>query len=202
MTAVLLTLTLSACAPTPPAEAESEPSPTATETIGATPTATPTPTPTPAAECLVGTWTMGQEDLVGLYDDINRLTSRSDGTFLPAGSSTLTLGADGTFSWTPEIAVTGQVSGETMVLSFSGEVTGSYEQKRSGRGDRIWTPTQSTEHLRILATASGKPTDAGALSQQIGTPPITDARFSCTSDTLVLVSTFSDSTATSILHRG
>ncbi|WP_336630914.1 MULTISPECIES: hypothetical protein [unclassified Microbacterium] len=209
--AAALTLTLSACTaetgtteggarPTPSdsASATASPTPTATATSSADPT--PSPTPTTAA-CLVGTWTMGQEDLVGYYDDVNRLMSRSGGTFLPAGKATLELGADGTFTWTPDIAVTGQVSGQTIVVSFSGEVTGTYDQERSSRGDRIWTPNQSTEALRVLATADSKPTDAGALSQQIGAVPIGDARLSCSSDTLVLVSTFSDSTATSVLHR-
>ena len=144
---------------------------------------------------------MAQEDLVGYYDDINRLMSKSGGTFVPAGRATLVLAADGTFTWSPEIAVTGDVSGEKLVISFSGEVTGTYEEDRSDRGDRIWTPTQSGEALRVLATADGEPTDGGALSQQIGAVPIGDARVSCSTDTLVLVSTFSDSTATSVLHR-
>lgn len=209
--AAALTLTLSACTaetgtteggarPTPSDSASATPSPTPTATATSSADPTPSPTPTTAA-CLVGTWTMGQEDLVGYYDDINRLMSRSGGTFLPAGKATLELGADGTFTWTPDIAVTGQVSGQTIVVSFSGEVTGTYDQERSSRGDRIWTPNQSTEALRVLATADSKPTDAGALSQQIGAVPIGDARLSCSSDTLVLVSTFSDSTATSVLHR-
>lgn len=210
--AAALAFTLSACTaettkneggaqPTPTDSASASPTPMPTTGV-TTPSADPTPSPTPTtAACLVGTWTMSQEDLVGYYDDINRLMSRSGGTFLPAGKATLELGADGSFTWTPDIAVTGQVSGQTIVVSFSGEVTGTYDQERSSRGDRIWTPNQTTEALRVLATADSKPTDAGALSQQIGAVPIGDARLSCTSDTLVLVSTFSDSTATSILHR-
>ena len=144
---------------------------------------------------------MMQEDLVGFYDDINRLMSQSGGTFIPAGTATLVLEADGTFTCSPEIAVTGDVSDETLVISFAGEVTGTYDEERSDRGDRIWTPTQSGEALRVLATADGEPTDGGALSQQIGAVPIGDARVSCSTDTLVLVSTFSDSTATAVLHR-
>ncbi|GAA3032380.1 hypothetical protein [Microbacterium dextranolyticum] len=207
VTAVALTLVLSACSPEnaePAGAASPTPSETASTAPSPTPSAvSPTPSPSPTtAACLVGTWTMGQEDLVGYYDDVNRLMSKSDGTFLPAGNATLTLNADGTFVWAPEIAVTGEVSGQTIVISFAGQVTGSYDQKRSSRGDRIWAPSQSTEALRVLATANSKPTDGGALSQQIGAVPIADARVSCTSDTLVLVSTFSDSIATSILHRG
>lgn len=204
--AVALMLALSACAPEQRQDVPAAPStPTASgsATAAATPTPSPTPSPTPTtAACLVGTWTMGQEDLVGFYDDVNRLMSTSGGTFIPAGSATLVLAADGTFTWSPELAVTGDVSGETLVISFSGKVTGTYDEERSGRGDRIWTPTQSGEALRVLATSGGKPTDGGALSQQIGAVPISDARVSCSRDTLVLVSTFSDSTATSVLHRG
>ncbi|WP_312676566.1 hypothetical protein [Microbacterium sp.] len=192
------TLALSACAPEDPS-ASPTPSATSTRTGSATASATPSATPseTPDATCLVGDWTMGQEELVGFYDDVNELMAGAGVSFAPEGSANLTLGADGTFVWAPAATVTAAVSGTTILITFGGQIDGTY----TATADHVSTATQNTAGLQVSATIDGTPTDAGAVSEEIAGAPVTDASYTCSGDTLTLESAIAGETATSVLHR-
>lgn len=195
--AAALTLGLSACAP------EDSPGPTSSGSTGsgsAGGSASATPTPTASADavdCLTGTWTMDQAGLEQFYGDINALMTGAGVVFTPEGSAQLTLGPDGTYTWAPDAAITAEVSGTTILVDISGRTEGAF----TATADRISSDTQSTEGLVIAATIDGTPTDAGAITEQIAGAPVSDASYTCSADTLTLVTEVSGSTATSVLHR-
>lgn len=193
--AAALAAGLSACAPE-----GTSPTPTATGPVSPSPSTTTSPTPSedPSADaCLVGDWTMDQAGLERFYADINGLMDGAGVVFTPQGSAALTLAADGAFSWAPRAEVTAEVSGTTILISFGGHTDGTY----TATADRISTDTQSTDGLVVTATIDGAPTDAGAVADQIAGAPVTDASYTCTADTLTLVTEVAGGTATSVLHR-
>lgn len=202
VSAALFALTLSACvpedaAPTPSGgsgTASTSPSPTASPT--SSPTASPTASPG-AAACLVGEWSMGQDELTAFYDDVNTSMAGAGVSFSPEGSAALTLGADDTFVWAPDAEVTAQVSGTTVLVTFGGQITGTF----TATDDRIETAPGSTDALTVSATIDGAPTDAGAISRDIAGAPLANATYTCTSDTLTLINTLEAGSATSVLHR-
>lgn len=192
-----LAFALAGCAPEP---AGPTPSGSASTAPSASATASATPTPTEeatGAACLVGEWEMGQAELDEFYNDINALMAGAGVTFSPEGSAALTLGDDGTFTWAPNAVVTAQASGTAIIVTLGGTITGTY----TATGDRIATDTESTTGLQISATINGEPTDAGAISEQIGGAPITDAAYTCTADTATFETAVGDGSATTILHR-
>lgn len=190
---------LTACAPDAPGA-----DPSASPTGSARPTASASPTPTPSAsasadaECLIGTWTMDQAGMDQFYGDINELLAGAGVTFTPQGSATLTLGADGAFTWAPSADVTAAVSGTDILVTLGGQITGTY----TATGDHVSTTAQSAEALTVTATIDGAETDPGSISEQIAGAPVTDASYVCSADTLTLETAISGGTATSVLHRG
>lgn len=206
VSAAALALALSACAPDGGAPAPSGSTTTPSSgTPSASASASPSPSPSASASadagadatCIVGQWTMGQDELTAFYEDVNTLMAGAGVTFAPEGTAALTLGADGTFVWAPDAVVTAQVSGTTILIDFGGQITGTY----TATGDHIATDTQSTDALTVSATIDGAPTDAGSISQDIAGAPVTDASYTCTSDTLTLENALGGGTATSVLHR-
>jgi len=178
--------------------------PSASPTASARPTASASATPTASAsasadpECLVGTWTMDQAGMDQFYTDVNDLLSGAGVTFTPQGSASLTLGADGAFTWAPSAEVTAAVSGTDILVALGGQITGTY----TATGDHIATATQSVDGLTVSATIDGAEVDPGSISEQIAGAPITDASYVCSADTLTLDTAISGGTATSLLHRG
>lgn len=203
--AAALTAGLAACVPEGarpgPSASTSGPTSSAPTTGAASPTASGTPTPTtPAADprtCLPGTWTMDQAGLDTFYGDINALQQGAGVSFTPSGSATLTLTAEGDFTWAPDTRIAAVVSGTTVEISLSGEASGTY----TATADRLSTATQSADGLVVIATIGGVETDPGPIAEQIAGAPITDAAYTCTSDTLTLRTSIAGGAATSILHR-
>lgn len=194
-----LTLGVTGCAPEPEGPtASGSATPSASPSASASASATPTPTEdATGAACLVGEWEMGQADLEEFYNDINALMAGAGVTFSPEGSAALTLGDDGTFTWAPNAVVTANASGTTILVTLGGTITGTY----TATDTRIATDTESTAGLQISATINGEPTDAGAISEQIGGAPITDAAYTCSADTATFETSVADGSATTILHR-
>lgn len=196
--AAALAVGLSACAPegaspTPTGSGQTG-SGSPSGTASATPSATP---PTDADACLVGDWTMDQTGLDQFYADINQLMAGAGVVFTPQGSAALRLGADGTFTWTPDTEINAMVAGTNLLATLSGHIEGTY----SATADRITTDTQSADGLVVSATIDGAPADAGSVTEQIAGAPITDAAYTCSADTLTLHSEIAGGTATSVLHR-
>ncbi|MBM7464137.1 hypothetical protein [Microbacterium dextranolyticum] len=176
--------------PSPDASAPSVPS---TPAPGATPTG---PAVDPAA-CLAGTWTMDQAALERFFTDVNTAMAGTGATFAPTGSATLTLTPTGGFTWSPAASIDAAVAGTTVLISVGGSAQGVF----TATSDRISTGSTSTDGLTVTATINGSATDPGPIARQIVEPPVTDASYTCTSDTLTLVSAISGGTATSVLHR-
>ena len=192
-------LLLAGCAPE---SDDAAPSPTASATASPSPVVTspaPQPTTDPAdPACVVGEWEMDQEDLTSYYDQINTLMEGSGASFSPAGRAGLSLRADGTFSWTPEVVVTADVAGSQISVTLGGSVDGSY----TADDGAISTSDVSTENLSVsAATQDGAPTDAGPIGGEIGGAPLTGAAYSCSGDTLELTTTVTDSPVTTTLSR-
>lgn len=195
--AAALALALSACAPddaTPtPSNSSARPTPSASASASAS------PTPTAGAEaCLPGTWKMDQSALDRYYGDVNSALAGAGVTFTPAGSATLVMGADGSYSWMPVVQLDADVSGTTIAVSIGGNLDGTY----TVAGNLITTTTTSTDGLQVAATIDGVPTDAGAVTEQIAAAPITNATYTCAGDTLTLATDIGGATATSVLTRG
>lgn len=203
--ATALTAGLAACVPEgarPGPSASTSGAASAAPTTGAAaPTTSGTPSPTATAAdprtCLPGTWTMDQAGLETFYGDINALQQGAGVSFTPSGSATLSLTAEGGFTWAPETQIAAVASGTTIQISLSGQTSGTY----TATTDRLSTATQSTDDLVVIATIGGVETDPGPITEQIAGAPITDAAYTCTSDTLTLRTSIAGGTATSILHR-
>jgi hypothetical protein len=170
-----------------------------------TPAANPTtPAPTPSATvaatddpaCLVGTWTLDEEGMGQYYAQINDLLEGA-AEFTPRGDATLTIGADGTFTWQPDAQISALVAGREMEVSLSGTLGGTY----TAEPGHILTDADVDDDLVVTGTVDGSAVDASAIAQQIGGAPMTDSAFACTPDTLDLTTTIADSSVTTTLTR-
>jgi hypothetical protein len=170
-----------------------------------TPAANPTtPAPTPSATvaatddpaCLVGTWTLDEEGMGQYYAQINDLLEGA-AEFTPRGDATLTIGADGTFTWQPDAQISALVAGREMEVSLSGTLGGTY----TAEPGHIVTDADVDDDLVVTGTVDGSAVDASAIAQQIGGAPMTDSAFACTPDTLDLTTTIADSSVTTTLTR-
>lgn len=140
---------------------------------------------------------MDQAGLEQFYADLNNLNAGAGVSFTPQGSAMLTLGADGAFTWAPDAQVTADVAGTTVLISIGGQLGGSY----TATADHISTDTASVDGLTISATIDGVEIDPGEVTEVIASAPIADSAFTCSADTLTLVSQVADASATSVLHR-
>ncbi|MFT4213626.1 MAG: hypothetical protein QM622_02465 [Microbacterium sp.] len=198
LAATVLSIALTACA------AETSTTSTSTEradptSVATTSTAEPSPDPVPTgAACLVGSWIMGEDELAGFYADINDTMAGSGVRFTPTGSATMTLDADGAYSWAPEAEVAAKASGVTILVTFAGELTGTY----SATDEHLTAQTVVADDLVITATVEGVETDAGEITDEISQAPLSDAAYTCTSDTLTMVSEVSGGSAASVFRRG
>ncbi|WP_298945189.1 hypothetical protein [uncultured Microbacterium sp.] len=189
-------LTLTGCVPEP--EPGASASATASATARATPSATPSASaPASAADCVIGDWTTSEADLVAYYDQVNAALAGAGATFTPVGSAGLSMRADGTYSWLPDVQLTADVAGTQILIDIAGSIDGSY----TVRGDTIATQNDSTENLQISATIAGVATDPGTIGDQIGGAPLANATFTCSPSTLVLTSSVGDAPVTTTLHR-
>ncbi|WP_298742115.1 hypothetical protein [uncultured Microbacterium sp.] len=192
----LAALTLTGCVPEP--EPSASASATASATARATPSATPSASaPASAADCVIGDWTTSEADLVAYYDQVNAALAGAGATFTPAGSAGLSMRADGTYSWLPDVQLTADVAGTQILIDIAGSIDGSYTVS----GDTIATQNDSTENLQISATIAGVATDPGTIGDQIGGAPLANATFTCSPSTLVLTSSVGDAPVTTTLHR-
>ncbi|WP_292836638.1 hypothetical protein [Microbacterium sp.] len=196
--AAVATLALAGCA------AESGPgaSASASASASATPSATPSAMPTASAgtseaACLVGDWTAGEADLAAYYDQVNAALAGTGASFTPAGSASLSMRADGTYSWLPAVQLTADVSGTRILIDLAGSIDGAY----TVNGDAIATQNDSTENLQITATIDGASTEPGTIGDQIGGAPLASSTFTCSASTLVLTSQVADAPATTTMHR-
>ncbi|MFT3797407.1 hypothetical protein [Microbacterium sp.] len=193
-----LALVLPGCAaessPTPTSSGSAS-KPAASASASATPSAGATGEAT--ADCLVGEWYMGQDELTAFYQSINEVMAGSGVEFSPVGSATMTMDAAGTYSWAPSTEVTAQVSGVTILVTFGGSMEGTY----TATADRITSSPLATSALEVTATIDGVATDPGAISEQIAQAPVGDAAYTCTTDTLTLTSEVAGGSATSVFHR-
>ncbi len=169
------------------------------------PAANPTtPPPTPSATiaatddpaCLVGTWVLGEDGMGQYYAQINDMLEGA-AEFAPSGDATLTIGADGTFSWQPDAQISALVAGREMEVSLSGTLSGTY----TAEPGHIVTDADVDDDLVVTGTVDGSAVDASAIAQQIGGAPMTDSAFACTPDTLELTTTIADSSVTTTLTR-
>ncbi len=198
----LAALALTGCAPEPEPGASSSPSASVSSspTASATPSATATPTPTsdaPDAACLVGDWTTTEADLVAYYDQINSALAGTGATFAPSGSAGLSMRADGTYSWLPDVEIMAAVAGTEILIGLAGSIDGSY----TATADTITTQNDSTDNLQITATIGGASTDPGTIGDQIGGAPLANSTYTCSPSTLVLTSTVADAPVTTKLQR-
>lgn len=194
----LSALALTGCVPEPEPGASTSPSASPSATASPAPSATPTPsTPASDADCVIGDWTTSEADLVAYYDQVNAALAGAGATFTPAGSAGLSMRADGTYSWLPDVQLTADVAGTQILIDLAGSIDGSYTVS----GDTIATQNDSTENLQISATIAGVATDPGTIGEQIGGAPLTNSTFTCSPSTLVLTSSVGDAPVTTTLHR-
>lgn len=186
-----LALLFSACDATTP-------QPSDTATTASTPTPSPTPTALAADDpaCLVGAWMLDEEGMGEYYAQINDLLEGA-AEFSPRGDATLTIGADGSYTWAPDAQISALVAGREMEVSLSGTLGGTY----TAEPGRIQTDAEVDDELIVTGTVDGSPVDASAIAQQIGGAPMTDSEFVCGDDTLELTTTISDTSVTTTLTR-
>lgn len=175
-----------------------QPAPSAPVANSATPAATPAATiaATDDPTCLVGTWTLDEEGMGAYYAQINDLLE-SAAEFTPSGSATLTIGADGTFVWSPDAQISAVVAGREMQVSLSGTLGGTY----TAEPGHIVTDADVDDDLVVTGMVDGNAVDASAIAQQIGGAPMTDSDFACTPESLELTTTIADSSVTTTLTR-
>lgn len=137
---------------------------------------------------------MDQEALTAFYDQMSTFTGGAM-TFSPVGSATMTMGADGSYSWKPDATITSSSSGIDIVVTLGGSMSGSY----TVAGDTISSGTTDVNDLTVSATAGGVEMDPAAIGEAITTSPLSNATFVCSAhelttttsnEELTLVSTF------------
>lgn len=199
--AAIAALALSGCAAEPAPGTSATPSgsvsPAASPSSSASPSGTPSASTAPSADCVIGDWTTGEADLVAYYDQVNAALAGAGATFTPAGSASLSMRADGSYSWVPAVQLTADVAGTQILIDLAGSIDGSYTVS----GDTIATQNESAENLQITATIDGASTDPGPIGDQIGGAPLTNSTFTCSDTTLVLTSPVGDAPVTTTLNR-
>lgn len=188
--------TTASTSPTATATSTSTPAPSAPASSSAAPPATTAPPAADGAACLVGTWTADEAALQDYYDQIGELAGGAM-TFDTSGQASLTLNADGSYSWTPDAAITATASGIDIEVTMSGSLGGSY----TATDESITTSSDTVDDLTITATAGGVEIDPGTVADQIRTAPLSNATYSCTADTLDLTTPVTDTGVTITLTR-
>ena len=94
-----------------------------TASAATTPVATVTVDMTDLAQCLTGRWTLGAEQVQGVFDN-TALASVSGASVVTSGSGLLDLRADGTFTFAPSFALTLTVDDEVAEGQWSGTQAG------------------------------------------------------------------------------
>ena len=195
--AVVTALALAACSgdAAPAVSAASAPA-VASEPSPSTTTAEPSPAAEGGPACLVGTWTMDEAALQDYYGQISGL---SDGelAFTPVGQATLTMRADGTYSWMPDATISTSTSGIDIEVALGGSLEGSY----TAAAGTITTSTDAGDGLTVRATVGGMEVDPDAVAEQILSAPLTDTDYACTADSLQLSSVIAEQTVTMTLTR-
>lgn len=178
---------------------------TATEEPATTATMTPATTaPEPSATiaaaddpaCLVGDWTLDDDGFSAYYGQINDLLG-GQAEFTPSGSATLTLAADGTFTWAPDATLAVDLMGQKAEVTIGGTLGGTY----TAEPGHITTDPDVDDELEVSGTLNGSPFDTSAVSQQIASAPVNDSTFSCTTETLELTTAVDDDPVVTVLHR-
>lgn len=156
---------------------------TATTTAAETPTPTRTPTPSPTAECIVGTWTVGAEELQPIYDGLPGGLEYPDAVIDPAASASITFAADGTFSFTQGVPTSVTWLGHTASVALGGTMTGEY-----AADDEALALTASENGLTVVPTddKTASAIFASETAETLAEWPVSASSYSCAGDELVL----------------
>lgn len=159
---------------------------TATTTDAASPSATPAPTPTPTpepAECLVGSWSVGADELQPIYDALPGGLEYPDAVIDAEASATISFAPTGTFEFTQDVPTSVTWLGRTASVALAGTMTGEYEAD----GDAL-ALTARENGLTVVPTDDGRASAifADETADTLAEWPVSASSFSCDGDALVL----------------
>ncbi|MCW3493299.1 hypothetical protein [Microbacterium sp. SSM24] len=156
---------------------------TATTTDAETPRATDTPTQTPTPECIVGTWSVGAEQLQPIYDALPGGLEYPDAVIDPAASATISFATDGTFAFTQSVPTSVTWLGHTASVALGGTMTGDYETD----GDALALTAQEND-LIVVPTDDGRASAifASETAETLAEWPVSASSYTCADDDLVL----------------
>ncbi|MFE7843587.1 hypothetical protein ACFUTX_00175 [Microbacterium sp. NPDC057407] len=159
---------------------------TATTTDAASPSATPAPTPTSTpepAECLVGSWSVGADELQPIYDALPGGLEYPDAVIDVEASATISFAPTGTFEFTQDVPTSVTWLGRTASVALAGTMTGEYEAD----GDALALTAREND-LTVVPTDDGRASAifADETADTLAEWPVSASSFSCDGDALVL----------------
>ncbi len=156
---------------------------TATTTVAETPARTPTPTPTPTPACIVGSWSVGAEELQPIYDALPGGLEYPEGVIDPAASASMSFAADGTFSFEQDVPTSVTWLGRTASVALGGSMTGEY-----AADDEALTLTPEENRLTVVPTddSTASAIFASETAETLAEWPVSASSYTCAGDSLVL----------------
>jgi hypothetical protein len=178
------------------AESSVDTEPPATDPPATDPPATDPPPPVTEVDvddgsCLVGNWVVTEAEMNGFYD---AMTSTLDApiTIGVVGSAPLSFGADGTYGWQPDFALTVEVAGQRGTGVTAGTITGNWSAV-----DGVVTTASDVNALTVSITIGGTTVDGADLTNGfLNGSPINGVTYSCEGPTPVLDFQTADPAAT------
>lgn len=156
---------------------------TATTTDAAAPTADDTPAPTPTPVCIVGSWSVGADELQPIYDALPGGLEYPDAVIDPAASATIVFEPDGRFSFAQDVPTAVTWLGRTASVALGGTMTGEYETD----GDAL-SLTADENSLTVVPTDDRRASAifASETAETLAEWPVSASSFTCSGDELVL----------------
>jgi len=131
--------------------------------------------------CLVGNWVVTEAEMNGFY---GALTSTLDApiTIGVVGSAPLSFGADGTYGWQPDFALTVEVAGQRGTGVTAGTITGNWSAV-----DGVVTTASDVNALTVSITIGGTTVNGADLTNGLlNSSPVNGVTYSCDGPTPVL----------------
>jgi len=131
--------------------------------------------------CLVGNWVVTEAEMNGFYGAV---TSTLDApiTISVVGSAPLSFGADGTYGWQPDFALTVEVAGQRGTGVTAGTITGNWSAV-----DGVVTTASDVNALTVSITIGGTTVNGADLTNGLlNSSPVNGVTYSCDGPTPVL----------------
>lgn len=134
-----------------------------------------------AGECLIGNWVVTEEEMDGYYAGLMG-TMDAPISIDTSGSAPLSFGADGTYEWAPEFALTVEVAGQSGNGDVAGTINGNWTAV-----DGVVTTSSDVNALTVSISVNGVAFDGDDLaSGLLNSSPVNGVTYSCDGPTPVL----------------